>query len=154
MAMPIRRSSPFGDVRGPPDTHRSPGVYGGTDGVIETSADDHLLVLLGSARLDTSNKASSYPNTCCPITARDLSTIFIRCVCVAREAHDKEAARPRPSATAPAATTITCSPVRGLFLPLTISTVAGMRMENGVSPVCPPPSPPCAQIMSTPIGFF
>ena len=60
------------------------------------------------------------------------------------------AASPRPSAIPPAATTTMGSPVSGLFALLQRSTTAGMRMENGVSPVWPPPSPPCAQIISTP----
>lgn len=41
-------------------------------------------------------------------------------------------------------------PVRGDLCPLTISTQAGMRIEVAMSPVCPPPSPPCAQMRSTP----
>ena len=70
------------------------------------------------------------------------------------EAYEREAARPLPSAMPPAATTITGCPVKGLFAFLHKSTQAGMRMENGVSPVCPPPSPPCAQMISTPGKVF
>ncbi|KAG5716229.1 hypothetical protein E4T56_gene10821 [Termitomyces sp. T112] len=58
--------------------------------------------------------------------------------------------KPRPSAMPPAATTTMGSPVRGLVLPLQASTTAGIRIEKAVSPVCPPPSPPWAQMLSTP----
>ncbi len=64
--------------------------------------------------------------------------------------YDSAAASPRPSAIPPAATTKTGWPVRGLLAPLQRSTTAGMRIEKGVSPVWPPPSPPCAHMMSTP----
>lgn len=59
-----------------------------------------------------------------------------------KETDERAAARPRPSAMPPAATTMTGSPVRGPLAPLQRSTTTGMRMENAVSPVWPPPSPP------------
>jgi hypothetical protein len=66
--------------------------------------------------------------------------------------HMRFAASPRESYTAPAPTTCTGLPVSGLMWPFTASTQAGMRMEAGTSPVCPPPSPACAQMRSTPIS--
>lgn len=45
---------------------------------------------------------------------------------------------------------LTGLPVRGDFLSLQISTHAGIKIEVAVDPVWPPPSPPWAQIMSTP----
>lgn len=64
--------------------------------------------------------------------------------------YERAAARPRPSAIPPAATTRMGSPVSGLLAVLQRSTTAGIKIEKAVSPVWPPPSPPCAQIMSTP----
>ena len=60
------------------------------------------------------------------------------------------AARELPRYIAPAATTITSWPVNGDFFPLHKSTTWGISIEVGTSPVWPPLSPPCAQIMSTP----
>ena len=60
------------------------------------------------------------------------------------------AARPRPSEMPPAATTSTGPPVSGERRPRHRSATAGMRMLVATSPVWPPPSPPCAQITSTP----
>jgi hypothetical protein len=62
----------------------------------------------------------------------------------------RAAARLWPLKMPPAAMTWTGCPVIGLVLPLTSWTTVGMRMVVGTSPVWPPPSPPWAQMMSTP----
>ena len=67
-------------------------------------------------------------------------------------------ASPRPSKMPPAPTMWIGPPCKGLraSISLTRSQTFGMRTEVGISPVWPPPSPPCAQMMSTPasIAFF
>lgn len=38
------------------------------------------------------------------------------------------------------------SPVSGLLRPFAASIQAGIKIENGISPVCPPPSPPLYRV--------
>mmetsp|Transcript_56061 Transcript_56061/g.125171 ORF Transcript_56061/g.125171 Transcript_56061/m.125171 type:complete len:302 (+) Transcript_56061:410-1315(+) len=63
---------------------------------------------------------------------------------------ERAIASPLPSEMPPAPTTCIGPPCRGERRPLTMSATAGIRMLVGTSPVCPPPSPPCAQMRSTP----
>mmetsp|Transcript_32306 Transcript_32306/g.84777 ORF Transcript_32306/g.84777 Transcript_32306/m.84777 type:complete len:242 (-) Transcript_32306:338-1063(-) len=62
---------------------------------------------------------------------------------------DSEAASPRPSKMPPAATGTTGTP-KWPTLPLQTSTTCGMSAMVPTSPVCPPPSLPCAIRMSAP----
>lgn len=55
-----------------------------------------------------------------------------------------------PSFIPPAATSVTGFPVRGDLYCLHTSAHAGMRTLVAMSPVWPPPSPPCAMMMSAP----
>lgn len=139
---------PFCNIWSLPHIHRTTAVYQGADSVVITSCDNQFLVFRRSACFSTSYKAGANPNAGCtiPWSKNVINEESVR----VGSTHESAAASPRPSAIPPAATTMTGSPVKGLLAFLQRSTVVGIRIENGVSPVWPPPSPPCAQMMSTP----
>lgn len=139
---------PCRNVRSFPYTHRSTGEDQSANDIIVVGRYNQLLVSGRSTSFLAGDESRSDPDTYCPVPGANNCSL---------ESHrrkgytyDSAAARPRPSAIPPAATTMTGSPVSGLLAFLHRSTQAGIRIENGVSPVCPPPSPPCAQMMSTP----
>lgn len=140
---------PFFHIWRLPHAHRPPGVDECARDVVVARAQHEFLVLLRRAGLYARDEACADPDPRGAVSARVSLSVRLAGL-MGRGAHDRAAASPRPSAMPPAATTRMGSPVSGLRLSLHRSTTAGMRMEKGVSPVWPPPSPPCAQMMSTP----
>lgn len=141
--------SPWRNVWCFANTHGSARIYKRSDCIVISGGENKLLVLWWGPSFFASNEAGADPDARRSISTSEEHSSTIR-VAYREIAYERATARPRPSEIPPAATTIMGWPVKGLFASLQRSTTAGMRIENGISPVWPPPSPPCAQIISTP----
>ena len=132
---------PFFHIGSLSNAHWPTGIDQRPSNIVIPSSKHHFLVLLGCTSFYTCDKSRPDPDP--------RSTVPKVCLSKAEQLSQQRmklyasaAAKPRPSAIPPAATTMTGSPVRGLLASLQRSTTLGIRMEKGMSPVCPPPSPP------------
>lgn len=143
-----RLYAPFFHVGSLPHAHGPARIDQGADNIVVACANNEFLVPLRCTSFHASDETGAHPDAGSAVSAIAMeeresalshsdSEDYI-----AGGAYDSAAARPRPSAMPPAATTKMGSPVKGLLWFLQRSTTAGMRMEKAVSPVWPPPSPP------------